>query len=56
MANQFSVILHFEKGFRGFSVKNKKLFLVNPTSLDNAIVVLSVDLSTINSLCIYEVL
>ena len=31
-----SAILHFEKGFKGFSVKNKKLFLVNPTSLDNA--------------------
>ena len=26
--------MHSEKGFRGFSVKNEKLFLVNPTSLE----------------------
>ena len=51
-----SAILHFEKGFKGFSVKNKKLFLVNPTSLDNVSVVHSVDLSIANPVCIYDVL
>ena len=27
------------KGFKGFSVKNEKLFVVNPTSLDNVSVI-----------------